>query len=314
MNILITGGSGFIGNYLINELIKHGYTVRVLTRNHTFKNEKVEIFIGDITDRNSLFLALDGIDAVFHNAAYVGDSGGLDRYYTTNVEGTRNVADGCLKKGINRIVYTSSAGIYGFPNSDKWIDEESPKKPLNAYHKSKLQGELVLNGYKNLHTSIIRPPLVLAAGSKPSILLMSRLKKGTLTFIGSGKQHIPLAHPADVAQCLRLSLEKDHYFTAYNCVSFICRIDQLFGEIANQMNIKVTEKHIPYSIAYTVAIISEFFSENPKLTRFRVKSFGTSRKICCDKAKVTLGYEPKFNLQSTVEDMLLGSNLGKIKG
>ena len=73
---------------------------------------------------------------VFHNAAYAMDWG-KSIIYRVNVEGTRNVAEMCSKKGIERIVYTSSAGVYGFPNTQEWITEDSPKKTFERLSKIK---------------------------------------------------------------------------------------------------------------------------------------------------------------------------------
>ena len=75
MKALVTGASGFIGRYIVRELLEHGYDVRVLVRNIANIEGKVEIFHGDITKLHSIFPALKGVDVVFHNAAYAMDWG-----------------------------------------------------------------------------------------------------------------------------------------------------------------------------------------------------------------------------------------------
>ena len=89
MKVLVTGGTGFIGRYLVDELIENGYDVRILTRRQ-FKS-KFEMVKGDITKPETILNALDGIDAVFHNAAYAMDWGKKNIFYKVNVEGTRNL-------------------------------------------------------------------------------------------------------------------------------------------------------------------------------------------------------------------------------
>ncbi|RLF43760.1 MAG: hypothetical protein DRN29_09575 [Thermoplasmata archaeon] len=303
MKVLVTGASGFIGRYLLNELMEHGYEVRALTRK-AIKVEGVEAMKGDITKPSTLQKAFQGVDAVFHNAAYAADYGERIKFYEVNVEGTRNVAEACKKNRVERIIYTGSAGVYGFPNTNEWITEDSPKKPINAYQESKLEAEKVLNEYEDMHISIVRPPLVLGAGAKAAFMLLSKMEEGKLAYIGNGKNYITIAHPKDVALCLRLALEKDEKGEIFNVVSFICRIEELYKEIAKQLGVEEPKKHVPYFLAYLVAFLSEKFAKEPSLTKFRVKSFGTTRRISCEKAKKKLGYKPGYDLKATVKDMV----------
>ena len=304
MKVLVTGGSGFIGSYLLDELVENGYKVSVLTRQPSLKIKDVRVFQGDIVKPEPLFPVFKDVDAVFHNAAYAMDWGKKSLIYRVNVEGTRNVAELCRENGVKRIVYTSSAGVYGFPNTDEWIDEGSSKKPLNAYQKSKLEAEKVLRQYDDLHVSIIRPPLVFGAGAKATTIVLSRLEQGKMMYIGRGDNKISIVHPADVAQCLRLALEKDEDGEEFNVVSFITTIKEFFERLAAEMDVRAPEKHVPYLVAYIAAFFNEFFTKEPSLTRFRVKSLGTTRRVSCEKAKKTLGYKPRYDLKSTVADMV----------
>jgi len=122
--------------------------------------------------------------------------------------------------------------------------------------------------------------------------------------MGDGNNFVTIAHAADVARCLRLALEKGKRGEAYNVVSFICRVRELFEEIARQLGVNKVEKHVPYYVAYIAAIFYEIFSKEPYLTRFRVKSFGTTRRISWEKAKKELGFQPAYDLKTTVEDMV----------
>jgi len=305
MNVLVTGASGFIGRYLVSDLVKHGYHVKALTRQPSLKIKGSEVVLGDITKPEKLLPAFDNVEAVFHNAAYTTDYGKKREIYKSNIEGTMNVAEACLTKGINRIIYTGTAGVYGFPNTNEEITEKSAKKPLNTYHKSKLTGEKILRKYEDLSVSVVRPPLVLGAGGKVTKVILRKIMKGEMIYIGTGDQYISLTHPKDVAQCLRLSLENDKKENAFNAVSFICKIKELFNEIAVQLDVNQPKKNVSYSLAYVTAFFSEIFlMKESSLTRFRVKSLGTTRRVSCDKAKKELGYNPKFGLQSTVNDMV----------
>ena len=126
-----------------------------------------------------------------------------------------------------------------------------------------------------------------------------------MVFISNGNQHISLVHPEDVAQCLRLALEKDKEGDVFNVVSFICSIKDFINKIADQMNVERPTKHVPYFVAYLNAFFVEKIVKNdPSITRFRVKSLGTTRKISNEKAMKKLGFKPRYNLSSMVEDMV----------
>jgi len=302
MKALVIGGSGFIGKYLVAELTEYGYETKILTRNP----KKGEIY-GDITKRETILPALKDVDVVFHNAAYVADWGNKRKFYEINVNGTKNVADACIKVGVKRIIYTSSAGVYGFSNRKEKIDENFPKKPINYYQKSKLEAERALMQY-NLHISIVRPPLVLGAGGNAVKMLLSSLEKGRVPIFGSGKQYISIAHPKDVARCLRLACERDSQGDAFNVVSFICPVKKLFDEIASRLGVAPPSRHIPYAFAFLASIFTELWADlrkaEPVLTKYRVKSFGTNRIISYEKAMKKLGYKPAYDLNATVDDMV----------
>ena len=183
MKILVTGASGFIGGYLIQDLLHHRYKIRALTRNPDLKIKGIEIVVGDITQPQTLNNAADGVEAVFHNAAYAIDWGKKEDFYRVNQQGTRHVAETCEKNGVKKLIYTSSAGIYGFPNRTNEITEQTPPHPLNAYQRSKFKGEKELQKFKNLQISIVRPPLVLGAGSNAVRLLLSNIKQKKLWVI-----------------------------------------------------------------------------------------------------------------------------------
>lgn len=304
MRILVTGASGFIGRYLVRKLADEGYEVFALTRKN-IEIEGAKIVTGDITDIKSIAKAFRKIDAVFHTAGYADDRGKKRDFYRINVEGTKNVADACRMNGVKRVVYTSSAGVYGFPNKKEPLTEESPKKPVNAYHKSKLEGENVLKKYEEMRISIIRPPLVLGAGARAGRIILKRIENGKMAYIGNGENFISIAHPVDVSSCMIKALEKDEEGEVFNVASFHCRTKELFEEIAREMDIELKLKHIPYSIAYLISIFSEKFSKNElSLTRYRVKSFGRNRMISFEKAEKKLGYFPEYDLKRTVEEMV----------
>ena len=118
-NVLVTGGTGFIGSNLAVALLKEGCAVRILRRPNSdlraIDNAPVEHCIGDIRDPGSLKKALRGCDTVFHTAAMVSYwRREREEMYGINIQGTRNVVNACLELGVEKLIHTSSVAAIGF--------------------------------------------------------------------------------------------------------------------------------------------------------------------------------------------------------
>ena len=303
MKVFITGASGFIGRYLIEELRANDYQLVGLSRKTHQTAKGIKFIKGDITKPETFSKYLKDIDIVYHNAAYAMDWGKKKDFHEINVQGTRNVAEACLRQGVNRLIYTSSAGVYGYPKKDEIITEKTEKKPLNMYQKTKYEGEKVLRDYDDLVVSAIRPPLVFGPGSPALKIAFSNLRNGTMMYIGDGNQKITIAHPRDVAKCMRLIAEHDKTGDVFNVASFICQIKEFMQQTAKESGLKPPTKHVPFALAYTVAWFTELFKKNPTLTRFRVKSLGTTRRISAEKATQKLGYTPTYDFSTTIKEI-----------
>jgi dTDP-L-rhamnose 4-epimerase len=124
--ILITGGAGFIGSHLADELLSAGYRVRALDRlvsqvhehgvRPTYLDQEVELIVGDVRNRDEVTRALDGVDAVFHLAARVGVGQSMYQvvdYTSTNVVGTSTLLEALIERPVERLIVASSMSIYG---------------------------------------------------------------------------------------------------------------------------------------------------------------------------------------------------------
>jgi len=129
-NVLVTGGTGFIGSNLVEALLKEGCNVRILRRRESdlraLEGIEVESCFGDVRDAGTVLEAVKGCDTVFHTAAIIS-------YWkkerplmeSVNVGGTRNVVDACLKSGVRKLVHTSSVAAIGFPGHEMTADEST---------------------------------------------------------------------------------------------------------------------------------------------------------------------------------------------
>lgn len=145
MKILVTGGAGFIGSYLVDALIKENNEVVVLDNLSTGKKEhlkNVELVKGDVTEQRSVAKAIEGCEAVFHLAAQsdarINDS---DIDFKVNFLGSKNVFDAAKKRGA-KIIFASSAAVYG---NLSVCPENAACKPISSYGKTKLKAEKLLS-------------------------------------------------------------------------------------------------------------------------------------------------------------------------
>jgi len=175
--ILVTGGTGFLGTYIIKELIEKKYSVRAIRRsnrlpNHISKNilDKVQWINGDVLDVVSLDEAMDDVDTVIHSAAIVSfEKKDRKEMYQVNVEGTANVVNMALEKKINRFIHISSVAALGRKANGAHVNEEKKweENKINThYAKSKHRAELeVWRGIsEGLNGLIVNPSTILGYG------------------------------------------------------------------------------------------------------------------------------------------------------
>ncbi|XP_033124998.1 sterol-4-alpha-carboxylate 3-dehydrogenase, decarboxylating-like, partial [Anneissia japonica] len=142
----VVGGSGFLGQHLVEKLLADGYVVRVFDIKHSFDNKAVEFHIGDLCQPKDLLPALESADIVFHCASPSSACINKDLFYRVNVEGTKNVVEMCKKVGVKRLVLTSSASVL-FEGIDlEGATEDTPyaSKPIDYYTETKILQERIV--------------------------------------------------------------------------------------------------------------------------------------------------------------------------
>lgn len=159
MRVLVTGGAGYIGSVVVEQLLEAGHTVFVLDslwRGHTGAlNFEAEFVIGDLRDIDLVKDVVTSVrpDAVMHfAAATLVPESMIDPalYFSTNVVGTHNLLAACLDSGVGRFVMSSTAAVYGEPEAVP-IVETSPLNPINVYGQSKLMAEQTLAAYERAY-------------------------------------------------------------------------------------------------------------------------------------------------------------------
>ena len=142
MIVAITGGRGFIGSYLVKKHLNQGDEVRVLSRKKITQNNEAQLFIGDLTEKDSDFVDfVDGIDVLYHCAGELNNESLMQKLHVDGTQSLINVSKG----KVGRWVQLSSVGVYG-PFRKGIITEKVQENPLGMYEKTKAKSEeLVIN-------------------------------------------------------------------------------------------------------------------------------------------------------------------------
>lgn len=320
MQVLITGGNGFLGRHLVPALQQRGDAVRVLTlpaEDATWLERRgVSVRHGDVRQRQTLRAAMRGVEAVVHLAGMMGAWQPIEEYRSVNVTGTDNVWRAALDEGVSKMVHVSSWTVYGMGIGEP-AREDFPLRPFaDAYPLTKAEADLAVQrmiAEEDLPAVIIRPGTFFGPHDRLHFARMAdrlRAKRGVV--VGSGDNALPFVYVSDVVQGLLLAL--DHESAAgqvYNITN-----DQpltqrdLLEAIATEIGAPSPRLHLPDRPLYAAAYLAERSSalagghrqplRQPLVTRLGVELFGTDNRHAIDKARRDLGFSPSVSLREGI--------------
>jgi len=301
--ICVIGGSGFIGTNLCKrfELSKIEYIIVDKRESQIFPGKTR---IADVRDIEALDKEVYGDVIVNLAAEHRDDVSPRSLYWDVNVGGAKNVCQIAEKKGINRIIFTSSVAVYGFTINE--TGENGELNPFNDYGKTKLEAEKVYIEWQKKEPEkrtlvIIRPTVVFGEGNRGNVYnLLRQIADGKFIMVGDGKNIKSMAYVGNVSAFIEYTFSFDTGIHIYNYIDkpdfdMNTLVKTVYHALGKDDKIKI---RVPYFLGYTAGklfdLASSITGKKYPISSIRVKKF-CSNTFFSTKAFET-GFKPPFTL------------------
>lgn len=311
--ILVTGATGRIGNVLVKELNKKVGRVKVFLREKSSKKAlegcDCEYIYGDILDISSIERCLENIEAVFHLAGHISISEyEKDLTLNTNIQGTKNIADLCLKHNIP-LVYTSSIHAIRPPENGGLITEDTPlstdfeeRRGIYDYSKACATQYVLDLQKKGLQVIIVHPTGVIGPYDyNPSYFgagMISLVKGGIKVTIGGAYDYVDVR---DVVGAMLKAYDLKKYGQRYILSGEVLTMKEYIEYLKEFENVHNISKVISYKLSLFLGGIASFFNRKSPITPYSVKTLYSNCNISHEKATKELGYMP-LDIKESLRD------------
>ncbi len=308
MRVLVTGGAGYIGCCVVEELLKRNLKPVVLDTFYWGREslepyeDRIEMIEGDCRNSRDIIYALEGIDAIIHLAGIVGEfacKSNNRAHFSINVESTRTLINCCTDPEMDLVrdfIFASSCSVYGNVKGlyDE-VTENTPTAPLSDYAYAKLKSEKIIldagQKVQHFHPTILRLTTIFGWSQRPRLDLVTNLfaynawKKGKMTIFGDGMQYRSLVHVQDVAAALVQTLVAPRFM----------RSNKIFhvGEETNNKTVKEIAEIVK---GVVVGAEAEITATQPSDRR--------DYKINCQKIKNTIGWNAQYTIEDGIQELV----------
>jgi nucleoside-diphosphate-sugar epimerase len=310
MRVLVTGGTGFTGSHLVRRLLGRGDRVRVLDAAPGLFAEELrragaEITLGSVTDASLVGRVVEGCDVAFHLAAAFRQINLAKRqYWEVNCQGTRHVAEACLRHGVRRLVYCSTQGVHGHVRRVPG-DETSPIAPEDYYQQTKYEGELALweVARGGLEAAVVRPMGIYGPGDPGRFLMLFRqARKGRFPMFGDGQTYYHPLYIDNLIYAFELCAEQRKAVGETYLVGDdrYVSLNELVRAVARALEQRVRIVYLPFAPLWAASALCEAacmpLGIEPPLFRRRADWYRQTRAFTIAKAQRELGYVPRVGL------------------
>jgi ornithine--oxo-acid transaminase len=321
---LVTGATGFIGGHLAQRLVKEGYQVRCLTRetSDTSLLDKldVEIAVGDLTSARSLSRAAQDCRYVFHCGALVSDWATTDEIENINVEGTRNLLEAAVGASVERFIHFSTTDVYGYPGAPQVDETYAATRFRNWYAQTKLAAEGEVRRVEKAHALeavILRPATVYGPGSTEVVGGIARaIRDGNMLLVDGGRALAGLVYVDNLIDAALLALR--HEAAPGQAFNASDGLDVTWKDFTDGLAEGLGCSQVRWSLPYWAANGIGFSLEQgyrllrrttrlrtqPLLSRQAVHVLGRNQDFSNHKARELLGWEPRVDYASGLDQTL----------
>lgn len=320
LEILVTGGTGFLGRHLAKGLLARGHRVRLMGRNFAGVQDLLHSgaapLRADLRDRESVIAACRGAEAVFHVGALSAPWGPGRVFHDINVGGTEAVLAGCREHGARRVVYVSSPSVV-FDGRDHIMlreDAPYPRRFASVYSLTKKLGEDLVNAENRrgqLETVILRPKAMFGPGDQsllPRLVEVARRKR--LPQIGDGRNLVDLTYVENVTQALILSLDspaapgKTYTITNGEHVPLWPTVRMVLRRTGLPDDLRPLPLPVALALARLMEIGAALRRKEPLLTTYTVGILARTQTYDISAARRDLGYNPTVSVAEGIERTL----------
>jgi len=313
-NVLVTGGTGFVGSHLVERLLETGHAVTCLVRDprqlRWLKGLNVRLIQGDCSDPGSLVNAVKHAEVVIHVAGLTKAPRSRD-FYTVNHIGTRNILEACAAQalGIKKFILISSLAAAGPSPDGRPVTDDDVPCPVSDYGNSKLLAEKEALRFKDeFPVVILRPSAVYGPRDTDVYELFRWASRGITLELAGGERYINPCYVEDLTAAMLLAAERDVpsgsiYFVAESKAYSWTEFRQT---LLSSGGVKARNIKIPYVVAYLVGLVSEaagLVIGKPAVTsRQKIKEASQKYWVCeLSKTERELGFRPLYPLRKGME-------------
>ena len=311
MKILITGGSGFIGTRLIDELKKEDHEIIIYDKVKSSRYPELCI-IGDVRDIEDLINASKGVDVIYNLAAEHADNvTPLSLYEDVNIGGARNIVKTAKENNIKNIIFTSSVAIYGLNRGTPHEDMEA--KPFNEYGRTKYKAEKIFLLWQkenpDYNLQIVRPAVVFGEENRGNVYnLINQISTGKFAMIGDGLNKKSMGYVGNIAKFLCTLKESEKKLDIFN---FAGKGDlstkQILNIVTDELAIKKSFPKVPYFIGilggFAFDILSKLTGKKFPVSVVRIKKF-TAETTVSTKHLFESGFKEPYSLEQGLRNMI----------
>jgi nucleoside-diphosphate-sugar epimerase len=296
MKYLITGGSGYFGSLLVQQIGAENSVVFDI--NDAEDRSSLTVFHrGDIRDYEAVLRATEGIDVIYHNVAQVPLAKDKELFRSVNIDGTENVLKAALANKVPKVVYTSSSAVFGVPKSNP-VTELTPPTPGESYGQAKYEGELLCKKYQKmgLDVSIVRPRTIMGHGRLGIFqILFEWIREGkNVPVFGTGENVYQFVHAEDLAAACILAGSRPGAET-YNCgTDRFGSMRDVLESLCQHAGTGSKVRSVPMAPAVLGMKITSAIGLSP-LGAYHALMYGRSMYFDIGKAQRELGWQPKWS-------------------